>query len=88
MKVDAVNPAHYKGDYVMRIIEDFELDFCCGNVVKYICRHGKKAGIEDLKKAKWYLERAIGNLEKLNGVITLIEKEQYDKPRRGRRRGK
>lgn len=62
--LDPVNPAHYKGDYVMRVIEDFELDFCLGNVVKYICRHGQKAGLVDLKKAKWYLERAIGNMEK------------------------
>lgn len=61
---DPVNPSHYKGDYVMRVIEDFNLGFCTGNVVKYICRHGEKAGLEDLKKARWYLDREISNLEK------------------------
>lgn len=40
------------------------MDFCLGNVLKYVWRQGKKNGIEDLKKAKWYLERAIANAEK------------------------
>ncbi len=58
-----VNPAHYKGDLVMRIIERFALGFRLGNVVKYILRHGEKAGVEDLKKARWYLDREIAALE-------------------------
>jgi hypothetical protein len=61
---DAINPEHYKGDYVMRIIEDFGLGFRTGNVIKYILRHGQKAGLEDLKKARWYLDREIQALEK------------------------
>ena len=63
---DAINPGHYQGDYVMRIIEDFGIDksFCLGNVIKYILRHENKAGLEDLKKARWYLEREIANREK------------------------
>lgn len=61
---DPVNPPHYKGDYVMRIIEDFKLGFCLGNVCKYILRADEKAGLEDLKKARWYLEREISNQEK------------------------
>ncbi|HEY0076589.1 MAG TPA: DUF3310 domain-containing protein [Abditibacteriaceae bacterium] len=60
---DPINPAHYKGDYVMRIIEDFELGFCLGNVIKYILRHQQKAGLEDLKKARWYLDRQIQQME-------------------------
>jgi hypothetical protein len=32
------------------------LDFLQGNVIKYICRFRKKNGIEDLKKAKHYIE--------------------------------
>lgn len=38
----------------------FNLDFSVGNAIKYICRAGKKNPdnlIEDLKKAKWYVER-------------------------------
>lgn len=56
---DPVRPAHYRGDLVMRIIETFDLDFCLGNVIKYLLRHRSKAGLEDLKKARWYLDRAI-----------------------------
>jgi hypothetical protein len=60
------NVAHYKGDYVMRIIEDFELGFCLGNVIKYILRAGRKTQdkITDLKKAEWYLRREIERLER------------------------
>lgn len=64
---DPVNPAHYKGDYVMRVIEDFQLDFLKGTVVKYILRAGAKDGsaeLVDLQKAQWYLSRKIANLQK------------------------
>jgi hypothetical protein len=60
---DPINPAHYKGDRVMRIIEEFDLDFCLANVIKYILRHKAKAGLEDLKKGRWYLDRRIAQLE-------------------------
>lgn len=60
---DPVNPDHYRGDLVMRIIETFRLDFCLGNVIKYILRHESKAGLEDLKKARWYLDRVIKRSE-------------------------
>jgi hypothetical protein len=63
---DPVNPNHYQGDYVMRIIEDFKLDFLAGTIVKYLLRAGNKPGdseLQDLKKAKWYLERKIKNAE-------------------------
>lgn len=60
---DPINPAHYRGVTVMRIIEEFDLGFCLGNVVKYILRHKNKAGIEDLKKARWYLDREISRQE-------------------------
>lgn len=43
----------------MRIIERFDLNFALGNCVKYILRHTRKGGIEDLKKALWYLTRYI-----------------------------
>lgn len=68
--MDNVNhPAHYGGaDNVyeaIKVIEAWNLDFCLGNVVKYISRAGKKEGnslIQDLEKAKWYLERRIQEL--------------------------
>ena len=57
-------PAYYQGQEfdVIDIIEQFELDFHLGNVVKYILRAGKKHGeslTKDLDKARWYLDRYI-----------------------------
>jgi CO dehydrogenase/acetyl-CoA synthase alpha subunit len=66
---DPVNsPSHYKGNGMeaIDVIEAFGLDksFCLGNVVKYVLRSGKKdATIQDLKKARWYLDRQITRME-------------------------
>ena len=63
-KVD--HPAHYnQGRFeVIDVIEDWDLNFCEGNVVKYVARHRFKGEpLEDLKKARWYLERLILTLE-------------------------
>lgn len=52
---------------VIDFIEDKKLGFHLGNAVKYISRADKKdpaKTIEDLKKARWYLNREISNLEK------------------------
>lgn len=62
-KDNPINPSHYKGDTVMRIIEDFSLNFRIGNVVKYCLRAKEKNGVEDLKKALWYLQREIQQTE-------------------------
>ena len=69
--MDNVNhPAHYGGAdnayEAIKVIEAWNLDFCLGNVIKYISRAGKKEGnslIPDLEKAKWYLERRIQELK-------------------------
>lgn len=37
---------------------------CTGNVIKYLWRYESKNGVEDVKKARWYLERLIKELEK------------------------
>ena len=66
---DNVNhPAHYqskKGIETIDIIEACVEDLtgieavCTGNVIKYISRWKKKNGLEDLKKAQWYLNKLI-----------------------------
>lgn len=62
---EAVNhPAHYGGAdnpyEAIKVIEAWGLGFCLGNTVKYISRAGKKGiALEDLKKARWYLDREI-----------------------------
>ena len=68
---DPVNrPAHYTDGKieVIDFIEDKKLGFCLGNAIKYISRAGKKdptKEVEDLKKAKWYIERRIKELEEV-----------------------
>jgi hypothetical protein len=55
---------------VIDIIEAFELNFHLGNVVKYITRADKKGNsLEDLEKAKWYLQREINNRHKQQSSI-------------------
>ena len=72
MKNNATQPQHYKhGDTyeVIKVLESWELDKCfyLGNVIKYVARAGKKdpqKEIEDLEKAKAYLEMKIKKLKK------------------------
>lgn len=72
MKNNATKPDHYKhGDTyeVIKVLEAWEIDKCfyLGNVVKYVARAGKKdpqKEIEDLEKAKVYLEMKINKLKK------------------------
>lgn len=57
---EEIRPEYYKGKIeVWDFILDKELNFLAGNVVKYICRYQRKNGIEDLIKAKTYLEKLI-----------------------------
>ena len=59
---DPVNsPKHYtQGDMeVITAIEGLGLDYHQGNVLKYISRYRFKNGMEDLQKAKWYVDRLI-----------------------------
>ena len=37
--------------------------FCVGNAIKYLFRYEEKNGIEDVKKARWYIDRLIKELE-------------------------
>ena len=61
-----INPDHYKKECSLECIESMELifgekavlDFCICNAWKYIWRWKNKNGIEDLHKAKWYINRA------------------------------
>lgn len=68
------HPPHYGGENnpyeALKVIEAWTLDFCLGNAVKYICRAGKKATeseLSDLRKARWYIDRAISRMESAHG---------------------
>lgn len=67
-KRETINhPTHYHaetGVEVIDAIEAWKLGFSLGNAVKYIARSAFKGNpLEDLKKAAWYLNRAISNVE-------------------------
>lgn len=70
MKPDLVNhPPHYKNhpSGIECITITQHMNFCRGNAVKYIWRAGDKGDeIEDLKKARWYIDREIKRMEGLS----------------------
>lgn len=76
-KFDNVNhPSHYQtkdGIETIDVIKAYTkgLDgieaFDAGNAIKYLCRWKNKNGVEDLKKANWYLNNLIKYEEELNG---------------------
>lgn len=81
MKHDPVNhPKHYvshpSGIECVQITE--HMGFCLGNVVKYVWRADLKNGIEDLKKAKYYLEREIAKRMAAMPPVYTEEMRQWD----------
>jgi hypothetical protein len=60
------HPNHYnKGIEAIDVIESWNLNFNVGNVIKYMLRAPFKGEqIQDLEKAKWYLDRHIENVRK------------------------
>ena len=60
-KEDLINhPTHYtQGIEVYDFIDSHNMSFAQGNVIKYVSRYKHKNGLEDLKKASWYLEKLI-----------------------------
>ena len=76
------HPSHYQSETgleVIDVIEAFTFDLKgieatdTGNILKYICRWKAKNGLQDLKKAQWYLTHLIEHVDKLEK-----ENEQYE----------
>ncbi len=70
MEVDKVNsPPHYNNggmeciDYIQQQLSEHFSSYCQGNVIKYLHRWRYKNGVEDLKKAEWYLKAMIRDIE-------------------------
>jgi hypothetical protein len=68
-KGEKLNPPHYRQDpsgvECIQVAEGW--GFNLGSVLKYLWRHGRKAGesaLDDLQKARWYLDREIARLER------------------------
>jgi hypothetical protein len=65
---NAIKPAHYQNGKI-DVIESLWLSmseeqfrgFMTGNVIKYVMRYPRKGGIEDLEKAREYIDRLIEN---------------------------
>ena len=69
MKEAIDHPSHYGGAdnpyEAIKVIAAHDLDFALGNAVKYILRAGKKGdAVEDLKKAIWYLNHKVEQLQR------------------------
>lgn len=68
-----IDPKHYRAGGIQPIeyIDANKLGYYEGNILKYITRYKMKNGVEDLEKAKWYLERLIDNT-----IINSMTEEQ------------
>jgi len=66
-KKDIINhPEHYtQGIETIDYIRSWNMDYVRGNIIKYVTRFPYKGtALQDLKKAKWYLEYLIKEVEK------------------------
>lgn len=63
---EQVGGSHYKNFAIQPVefIHKNGIGFIPGNIIKYVCRYGNKNGIEDLKKARHYLDMLIEMEEK------------------------
>lgn len=76
------HPPHYQSDAgleVIDVIKAFTADLKgieatdTGNIIKYICRWKHKNGLEDLKKARWYLNHLINIIENEKTTQDMVE---------------
>ena len=80
------HPSHYQSETgleVIDVIEAFTFDLKgieatdTGNIIKYICRWKNKNGLQDLKKAMWYLQHLIDHVEKLEKENKPIQERMF-----------
>jgi hypothetical protein len=59
-EIEKINPDYYtKGIDTVDYIISHSMNYIEGNLVKYVTRYKFKNGLEDLLKARWYLDRLI-----------------------------
>ena len=67
-ETDNINPSHYKqGEIeVIDFILDQKMDYLAASAIKYLCRYNHKhmgeGQIDDLRKARWFIEKLINTL--------------------------
>lgn len=78
------NPQHYKSKGIVLVLEIEpitilkDLPFCKGNAIKYVLRYKNKNGLEDLKKAEYYI-KADQEIAKPGYIETLVITEYLKK---------
>lgn len=85
---DAINPSHYKQGKVECIdaLESATVNktgleaVCVANVIKYLWRYEAKNGLEDIRKAQWYLAKLIDYLEHKDKIDEMIAKSDVENP--------
>jgi len=85
--MQSIRPQHYKvGDTfeAINVIEAWDLDFCLGNVIKYITRHRAENGKADVEKAILYCELILELVYGVRDEPVVITVPEPPKPRRGR----
>ena len=71
---DNINPTYYrKGIETTDYIVCHSMNYLEGNIIKYVTRYKDKGGLEDLKKAEWYLARLIQEAEKPDFELSTLE---------------
>lgn len=88
---DAINPSHYKQGKVECIdalesatVHKTGLEaVCTANVIKYLWRYEAKNGLEDVRKAQWYINKLIDYLEhkdEIDKMVAKLSAEEEEKP--------
>ena len=87
------HPKHYNtgvietADYIRDKLNDDEWrGYIKGNVLKYVSRERHKGGLEDMRKAAWYLNKYI-ELEQMNATASTVEKRTTSSTKRTGRSG-
>lgn len=86
MSDDINHPNHYQTEGGLEVIDiiksvlgkGYYEAYCIGNVLKYISRYKKKNGIEDLKKARVYMNYVIDYIESTEVVVDLSEESKEE----------
>lgn len=80
-------PPHYQSESgleVIDVIEAFTTNLNgieatdTGNIIKYMCRWKSKNGLQDLRKASWYLEHLISKVEEQEEHVLYINNEEFE----------
>lgn len=81
------HPPHYQSESgleVIDVIEAFTANLNgieatdTGNIIKYMCRWKSKNGLQDLRKAAWYLEHLISKVEEQEEHVLYINNEEFE----------